>query len=647
MKRAGLVLALVALVMWAVLLVQAEGSVFALVPILDEVWYLDRAAELDGLRAPADEAHFMSPLYPMLVKLTGAGGGVPDDRVVPPANVRGLRLLQIACWFAVAVLLRRFAGRWLPADAPGRRWLIWLPTLFFALYLPAAVYALAVLVELPLLFLVTLTLALLPAPGDSDVRKHWARAVAVGAVLGLAGLLRGSALVLVPVAMVAMGMGRGHWRHAVLVLAASVVVLLPAVVHNSRVSGKPVGPTLNAGVNLAVGNGPEANGFYVAVVPGDWREDPAGRAHLARQLGRDGISLAEADSIWTAWARQSVLEAPGRTLSLWFKKIWLHLQAWEIDQLTPLNGWRATVPALRVMVVPWALVVILAAVGVVDLIRRRPAAWWVLPGTVAALVLLQSVFFVVSRYRLSLLPALVVLAAMGVAALGVAALGARPRRQLVVMVPAVVLAALVVIPWGLGPVQERWQAQAMANEALRRAELGRALQDSAETDRAEALYRTALEQGADGAAPWLGLAAILDDRGEAGQAIEVLARGVIHEDRNLEMRKVLVSHLLAEGRQQEALARLQALLEQWPHDPDALHNMTILLAGQGRLGDALVHAERLVAAAPGDPRGYNDLGILLARLGRREEAAEAFRRGLKAVPGDPDLSANLAHLDDS
>ena len=41
MKRAGLVLAVAALAMWAVLLVQAERSVFALVPILDEVWYLD------------------------------------------------------------------------------------------------------------------------------------------------------------------------------------------------------------------------------------------------------------------------------------------------------------------------------------------------------------------------------------------------------------------------------------------------------------------------------------------------------------------------------------------------------------------------------------------------------------------------------
>ena len=74
---------------WSVVLHQAERSVFGLVPILDEVFYLDRAAELNGLRPPADQAHFMSPLYPLLVKVAGADGGVPDDRLVPPRALRG------------------------------------------------------------------------------------------------------------------------------------------------------------------------------------------------------------------------------------------------------------------------------------------------------------------------------------------------------------------------------------------------------------------------------------------------------------------------------------------------------------------------------------------------------------------------------
>jgi len=518
----------------------------------------------------------------------------------------------------------------LPDDLPRRRWLVWLPTLLFALYRPAAVYALAVLVELPLLLLVTLAVALL-VRGPAT----WWQVALVGISLGLAGLLRGTALVLVPVAMV-VSLAAGNRWGAVVVLLAAMVVLLPASVHNSRLSGRPAGPTLNAGVNLVVGNGPEANGFYVAVIPGDWREDPAGRGYLARQLGRHEISLATADSIWTARALAAATDRPLVTAGLWLRKIWLHLQAWEIDQLTPLDGWRRTVPLLRIFVIPWALLVVLAVAGSVDLARRRRAGWWILPLATAALLATQSVFFVVSRYRLALFPMLALLAAVGA--------GALLRRTRGVWIAAL-LAVLLVVPWGLGPVQDQWQAQALANEALRRADLGQARGDTTEIARAGDMYRQALDSGADGAAPWLGLAAVRQAEGDPTGAADVLARGILHQDRNLEMRKVLVSLLLELGRTDQALARLQALLDQWPDDADSLHNMTILLSRTRRLPEALEHARRLVDAAPHDPRGYNDQGILLVQLGRPREAAAVFRRGLEAVPGDPGLEANLERLD--
>ena len=467
----------------------------------------------------------------------------------------------------------------------------------------------------------------------------WWQAPLLGAALGLAGLLRGTALVLVPVAVVVLlfAGGRRGRRDALLMVLVAVAMLLPASLHNSRISGNPVGPTLNAGVNLAVGNGPEANGFYVAVVPGDWRTDPAGRLHLAEQLGRDQVSLAAADSIWAVRARDTAAERPVATAGLWLRKVWLHLQAWEIDQLTPLEGWRRTVPLLGVFVTPWALLVVLALAGVTDLAVRRPAGWWILPVATGSLLAVQSVFFVVSRYRLALLPMLALLAALGCGAL------LRRARPAWIAVP---LAVLLVVPWGLGPVQERWQAQALANEALRRADLGQALGDTVELARAGDLYREALDRGADGPAPWLGLAAVLQAQDDPDGAAEVLARGILHQDRHLEMRKVLISLLLEQGRSQEALARLQALLAQWPDDADALHNTAILLFQTDRLPEALRHAQRLVATAPDDPRGYNDLGILLARLGRRQEAADVFRRGLVAVPDDPDLAANMELVDD-
>ena len=106
----------------------------------------------------------------------------------------------------------------------------------------------------------------------------------------------------------------------------------------------PVPPS-TAGVNLYIGNGPEANGFYVAVVPGDWRPDPAGAATWPTDWGCPD-RLAEADRIWAREAWRAMAQNPARTAGLWMKKVWLHLQGWEIDQLVPLDRWRRAAPAL-------------------------------------------------------------------------------------------------------------------------------------------------------------------------------------------------------------------------------------------------------------------------------------------------------------
>lgn len=632
----GAALAILVLVGWSVVLVQAESSVFGLVPILDEVFYLDRAAELDGLLPPADSAHFMSPLYPLLVKAAGGGGGVPADRVVPPRTLRGLRLLQIACWCGVVALMRVAAGRVLPADLPHRTLLVWLPSFLAAGYLPFAVYALAVLVEVPFLLLTTAALVLV-LPGGRGRAPGFAAAAGAGLCLGAAGLLRGTALVLVPVAAVVLAAGLTHRRLPTLavLVAAAALVQLPATLHNSHIEGRPVGPILNGGVNLAIGNGPEANGFYVAVVPGDWRHDPAGRAHLAREAGRDQVSLAEADRIWAGVAGREMRARPLRTAGLWLKKIWLHLQAWEIDQLTPLAGWRRTVPALRLLLAPWFLLVVLAAAGVADLAWRRPPGWWRLPAWAGALLAVQSLFFVVSRYRLGLLSVLALLAAVGAAAL--------LRRVRPALVGAVV-GLLLVVPWGLGDVQELWHAQALANEAHRRAELGMARDDADELDRSEELYRRAIDEGAAGPAVWLGLTDLLRREGKHDAAVEVAREGIRRAPQSVELRHVVASILLEEGNPEAAARHLLAVLTLDPDDTEALHNLTVLETGAGNLAEAERLARRLVEIRPDSPQGYLDLGVVLARAGDRTAAAEAFRRGLEAVPGDARLTENLRRL---
>lgn len=636
---------------WAVFLPQAERSVFGRVPLLDEAYYLDRAAAAPD---PA-EPHYMSPLYPRLIDLTGAATPAGQSRVLPAGRLRGLRALQIACWLGIVALLRWQAGRRLaPLVAPGwRRELVaWLPALLFALYRPGAVYAVSVLVDVPLAFLMTAFLVLatelaLPkdAPATSRRTPAWTRLAlpaALGVVIGLAGLLRGSALALLPLGLASAAWPARPRRRAVgaavAVALGAAVALAPAVIHNSRAAGRPVGPALNGGVNLYIGNGPEANGFYVAVVPGSWLLDPAGREFLAGRFDLPAVSLAQADSLWLDAAMASIREKPLRAGGLWLRKLWLHMQGWEIDQLTTLDGWTRSAPALRALPVPYALLSVAGLVGLAAARRSSAGRWWA--ATFLVLLFVQSAFFVVSRYRLSLVPALALLAGLAVARLlsEGAFSGRRPRAWLLAALPA----ALLAVPWGLGDVRRDWRAMAAANEALRWAETGRAERNDAALARAEALYRRALEGPTASPAPWLGLAMVLHERGDAAGAEQVLLRGLEPVTQDLDLHKQIIRLQLDGGRRDDAFPRVLAALREHPRDRDLLHWAAVLHEQAGQREPALAAAQALRRHHPDDPQAYVDLGVLLARAGDLPGAAAVFAEGLRRAPGHADLAANLA-----
>lgn len=642
----ALIVAAAVVAFWAVFLPQAERSVFGRVPLLDEAYYLDRAAATPDAREP----HYMSPLYPQLIDLAGSSAEAPGARVLAPGRLRGIRLVQIGCWLGIVALLRWQAGRRLAPLVPAgwrRHCVCWVPPLLFALYRPAAVYAVTVLLDIPLTFLVTAFLALAVELAASTPRgRAWPLALLLGLAVGLAGLLRGTALLLLPLGMAAAAWPATRWprraARALIVVAAAAVVLAPAVAHNARAAGRLVGPALNGGVNLYIGNGPEANGFYVAVVPGSWLLDPAGRTFLAERFDRPAVSLAAADSLWADAALRTMREQPLRTAGLWLRKVWLHLQGWEIDQLTTIDGWTRAAPVLRALFVPYALLAVLGLCGLAAAPRLVAGRWWA--ATLGLLVAVQSVFFVVSRYRLALVPALALLSGLAVArALGEGALArAWLRRQGLVLVPAL----LLVVPWGLGDIRRDWRALAAANEALRWAEVGVADRDGAALARAEALYRSALEGGAQGPAPWLGLAMVLHQGGSKAEAEQVLVRGVAATGANLDLLKQLIRVQLDGKRRDEAFPRVLQALATHPRDADLLHWAAVLNEQAGRRDQALAAAREYRRWHPHTPQAYVDLGILLARGGDLAQAAEVFAEGLRIAPGHADLATNLARVNE-
>jgi len=615
-------------VWWVSLWYQLDRSVLTRVPILDEAFYLERGADIAAGQVLPDQPFVMSPLYEYLVALTGGGRQVyaTGMREGPPAV--GLRICQLACWFGILWLLW-FTGRQLLP-----RWAAMLPPLIFALYQPGAIYTTTTLVEIVLTFLVTAFLSLLV--GRERNRMGVRIPVLAGLLLGLATLLRTSSLVLlVPAWLACGGLTRGR-KQTLIVTSIALALLVPIVLFNSIKAGHLTGVSHNGGLNLYIGNGPEATGYFVVFAGFDFQEDPAGVNFLSSRLGRPVAGVSEADRIWTSWAWQSMSERPLRALLLWLKKVWLHFVSWEISQVTPLAAWSRDGPVLRLMFVPFGVI---SALGLAGLLlvgwHQRSLRLWLV--ALAMLVAGQSLFFVVSRYRLVLVPLLCLFAAAGISTL------VRLRgERLLVACSLLVLAVLFVQPWGLDRVRAQWRALDMCNEAVR----WERLTSEPGSEQAARLYETALEIDPTQIIAYQGLARVFNSQGLVEEAADILADGILRVPYSNVLERDLIYHLLAQGKVVAAIPRLAAYLDQHPTDGDMHHNYIVALAQSGRFEAAMAEARNFIDRQPGDPRGYIDLGILLARTGHQAEAHEVFLAGLERHPDHEGLLHNLELLED-
>ncbi|MCP4293789.1 MAG: tetratricopeptide repeat protein [bacterium] len=628
---------------WAALVYQADSSVFARVPLLDEQQYLSEAYLHLNQEMAGDESvnrpFFMSPLYPKILAGLGVGYESSKDLVLPTGALQRVYLFNIFCWVATLVLLRLLAGRLAPELSGKMLWFLWLPSFLVAFYLPLSIYTMMALVEVPLVFFITLYFFLL-----GSKQHRLLSALAAGLVLGLAVLLRGSTLVLAPLgvwALIRSGRSRA-WLSVGMHLLIMVLVLLPPTIHNSKLSGHLSPPSLNSGLNLYLGNGPAATGMGTSL-EGDWLTDPAGCSSLQQRLGGEPVSILEADSLWRELAFNTIRENPARFVQMWFRKMHLQTQAFELDQVTSFHGWQQDVSLLKYLFIPWWLIVALALVGAGAVLRKgaRAETRWL---AVALLVLMaaQSLFFVVSRYRMVLLPALALLALVGLLELKQGFFSKRGLSRQTIAI--VTVALLLIIPWGLAAPLKAWRPLAVANHAQRWAILGAVEQDPDSYERAAGLYQLAVDQSPKQAAPYLGYVSVLREQGHETRADEILMMGARTAAPNLVLgRAVVASHLQA-GREAKALEEAFILLDDFPGDFETLHNVVVLLSRAGRKEEALFAAKQLVAHHPEQAQGYLDLGVLLARSGQKDQAKAVFERGLVQEPNNKFLRENLSRL---
>ena len=225
----------------------------------------------------------------------------------------------------------------------------------------------------------------------------WPAAAGVG--LALATLARGSLLPvagLVAVGWVAARKPRlGSLQGAVAMLAAFAIAMAPWVVRNWRVTGGHlVLTTLRTGPSLYEGLNPNADGGPMM-------------DQINWDAGTAGMTEWERDQHWRELALDYARQHPGRVAVLALVKL---VRFWNV--VPNLRSFRS--PAICAgLGLPYAAVMVLALVGLVRSWRRADVALiLLLPVVYHALV--HMVFVGSLRYRVAVMPLVIVLAACGV-----------------------------------------------------------------------------------------------------------------------------------------------------------------------------------------------------------------------------------------
>ena len=409
-------------------------------------------------------------------------------------------------------------------------------------------------------------------------------------------------------------------------LLGTALAIAPVTLRNYYVGGDWVLISYNAGLNFYIGNNAQYD-ETVAIQPG-----PAWLELTARPRVEAGVIQPSAQSdFFFAEAWDFIGQQPLAYLKLLLYKLYLFWHGDEIGRNQDLYFARQYAPLLQVLLwkygvaFPFGLLAPLALVGLGLSYRngllRRPEPL-LLALFAGAYMLTVIAFFISARYRLPVVPILLIFAAYGGRELYL--LGRRGAyRDLLIGCGAAFLLA-VACNFRVGTMN-------VEGDAHTHYRLGYVYEKKGLPINAVAAYEQAL--ALDPNIKWarFNLASLYARSGEYNRAIAAYGEFVRRFPEVARARLALGNVYLRTGRYAEAIAAYESLLSAKDADAADLYGRLGYAHAQlGQLGQAAVAYEKLVATKPDSLQARLQLGELYEQLERLDAARAEYRQILAA-----------------
>jgi tetratricopeptide (TPR) repeat protein len=608
--------------------------------------YDERALEILRGQWLGSEAFFhSSPLYPYLLAGIYAIFG---------HSYLAVRLIQSFAGVGTALLIYAVAtrafGRW-----EGR-----IAGLLAAVYMPFVFFD-SELLEITFVLLATM-LALYLLLTDR-MRASPAAMLVAGLSLGVGVLGKPNLLLFVPVAVVWMlwragrpeirlpggradasrapGGGRpgGDPARARRLPAAALVTgvalaVAPFTISNIVTAGDFVLTSSNGGINFYIGNHAAADGTFQ--IDHRMRTDLfGGSQRIAEEaLGRE-LKPSEVSSYWFRQGLSFLSRHPLQALELWGRKFLLFWNGFEIPNHYSIPFFQKFSRVLRWNPIGFHVLIPLGVVGIAIAGRRSRASRLLLLFAATYLVSLMP-FFVTSRYRLPIIPIMIIFA--GVGAVWLIDLLRRRGRLPGRLVPLLLLHLAIVVTHL--PIIKFTHAHQYAL-------LGSVHRDRGEYAPAAQAYRQAIaEQPWDDAAH-LNLGSVLGRMGQYEQAEAALLRARDLNPAVAATHSNLGMVYLQTGRLEDARDALRQAIHLDPQHRPAWENLLRVSTETGDWPEAVRACQALLQLDPRDGNAHWNLAMLLSRdPARAAAAAEHARQAGALLPGlRPQVAALLELLE--
>ncbi|MCA9252559.1 MAG: glycosyltransferase family 39 protein [Phycisphaerales bacterium] len=606
---------LVALVIRLIYNHQLQSSPFFDHPSIDAKLHVDWATAIAEGRNLFEGVYPRAPLYPWLLGILYSIVGV--DFVIPRVLAAIMGAGSCGLLYAIA---HRYFGRCVAV----------LAGLVAATYWVSVFFDGELLVEPLTVFLNLLGLWLLvriERPGLAS----WTLA---GVCFGLSALNRPNVLLVVPVLacwpIVTYGLKqwREWWLRVLAFGAACVIVILPVTVRNYVKGGEAVLIASNGGFNFYIGNNPQSDGM-MAVLPGvrpDWWGGMQDAASIAQaNMGRK-LSAGEVSSFYYRAALRFMRDQPRQAFRLMMHKLRYFWNDVEVPNPHNLYFFADKyTPIVRFLPVSFGLLVPFAFVGVLLSGRRRLVGQFPLWGYGLAYMVGIVAFFVTSRFRLPIVPIVILYASFGLVEL----LRSIANRKWILSA-ACVLA--VVLLW---PFLHTEDIAGLKDHAVSYCKVARALGEQKRFEEAEAACRSAIEKEPENPLAYEVEGELKLAQNDLRGGIQSLKRA-IELDADRPVYGMLTDALIATNRLSEARRVLEQGVKALPGQVELKFRLAWLLStcsnvrvrdGEAALkiaNDALESQQLLVPL-------LDAKAAALAELGRYQEASVVAKSALDSV----------------